>query len=74
MTSIFEGQPPLNKAFSYQSKDHLGSRYIVVGSFNPFDILIAGWTNVSTKWRDSHIDWTMDQYWKMDQQKSFDSS
>ena len=28
MTSIFEGQPPQNKAFSHQNKGHLGSRYI----------------------------------------------
>ena len=28
MTSIFEGQPPQNKAFSNQSKGHLSSRYI----------------------------------------------
>ena len=27
MTFIFEGQPPQNKAFSSQNKDHLGSRY-----------------------------------------------
>ena len=27
MTSIFEGQPPKNKAFSKQNKVHLGSRY-----------------------------------------------
>ncbi len=26
MTSIFEGQPPQNKAFSNQNKSHLGSR------------------------------------------------
>ena len=26
MTSIFEGQPPQNKAFSNQNKGHLGSR------------------------------------------------
>ena len=26
MTSIFEGQPPKNKAFSKQNKVHLGSR------------------------------------------------
>ncbi len=28
MTSIFEGQPPQNKAFSNQNKGHLGSRYM----------------------------------------------
>ena len=28
MTSIFEGQPPQNKAFPIKSKGHLGSRYI----------------------------------------------
>ena len=28
MTSIFEGQPPQNKAFSYQNKGHLGSRLL----------------------------------------------
>ena len=30
MTSIFEGQPPQNKAFSHQNKGHLGSRYIYI--------------------------------------------
>ena len=30
MTSIFEGQPPQNKAFSNQNTGHLGSRYIYV--------------------------------------------
>ena len=29
MTSIFEGQPPQNKAFSNQNKGHLGSRYMI---------------------------------------------
>ena len=33
MTSIFEGQPPQNKAFSYQNKGHLGSRYIYIYSY-----------------------------------------
>ena len=28
MTSIFEGQPPQNKAFSNQNKGHLGSREV----------------------------------------------
>ena len=27
LTSIFEGQPSKNKAFSNQNKGHLGSRY-----------------------------------------------
>ena len=30
MTSIFEGQPPQNKAFSNQNKGDLGSRYIYI--------------------------------------------
>ena len=30
MTSIFEGQPPQNKAFSHQNKGYLGSRYIYI--------------------------------------------
>ena len=30
MTSIFEGQPPNNKAFSNQNKGHLASRYIYI--------------------------------------------
>ena len=28
MTSIFEGQPPQNKALSIQNEGHLGSRYV----------------------------------------------
>ena len=30
MISIFEGQPPQNKAFSHQNKGHLGSRYVYI--------------------------------------------
>ena len=34
-TSIFEGQPPkTSKAFSNQSKGHLGSRYIYIYTHN----------------------------------------
>ena len=29
MTSIFEGQPPKNKALSIQNNGHLGSRYMI---------------------------------------------
>ena len=31
LTSIFEGQPLQNKAFSNQNRGHLGSRYIFLG-------------------------------------------
>ena len=33
MTSIFEGQPPQNKAFSNQNRYDLGSRYIFIYSY-----------------------------------------
>ena len=38
MTSIFEGQPPQNKAFSNQNRGHLGSRYIL---FLAFSLLVV---------------------------------
>ena len=46
MTSIFEGQPPQNKAFSNQNKGHFGSRYVYIHplKLNMGTHLKIGWT------------------------------
>ena len=40
MTSIFEGQPPPNKAFSNQNKGYLGSRYVYIVRLNSIFISV----------------------------------